>query len=94
MRESPSVVIMEKLQDLGAHVSYSDPHVPSFPQMREHHFDLSSVALSPDNLITYDCAVLATDHDKFDYSSLKQHAKLIIDCRGRYSELTDSIIRA
>ena len=94
MRESPSVVIMEKLQDLGAHVSYSDPHVASFPQMREHHFDLSSVALSPDNLITYDCVVLATDHDKFDYSSLKQHAKLIIDCRGRYSEVTDSIIRA
>ena len=94
MRESPSVVIMEKLQDLGANVSYSDPHVPSFPQMREHHFDLSSVALSPDNLITYDCVVLATDHDKFDYSCLKQHAKLIIDCRGRYSEVTDSIIRA
>jgi UDP-N-acetyl-D-glucosamine dehydrogenase len=94
MRESPSVVIMEKLQDLGANVSYSDPHVPSFPQMREHHFDLSSVALSPDNLITYDCVVLATDHDKFDYSCLKQHAKLIIDCPGRYSEVTDSIIRA
>lgn len=94
MRESPSVVIMEKLQDLGAQVSYSDPHVPSFPQMREHHFNLSSVAISPDNLITYDCVVLATDHDKFDYSLLKQHATLIIDCRGRYSEVTDSIIKA
>jgi UDP-N-acetyl-D-glucosamine dehydrogenase len=94
MRESPSVVIMEKLQDLGAHVSYSDPHVASFPQMREHHFDLSSIALSPDNLITYDCVVLATDHDKFDYLWLRQHAKLIIDCRGRYSEVTDSIVRA
>lgn len=94
MRESPSVVIMEKLQDLGAHVAYSDPHVASFPQMREHHFDLSSVVLSPDNLITYDCVILATDHDKFDYASLKQYAKLIVDCRGRYSEVTDSIIRA
>jgi len=94
MRESPSVVIMEKLQDLGAHVSYSDPYVASFPPMREHHFDLSSVTLSPDNLISYDCVVLATDHDNFDYSSLKQHAKLIIDCRGRYSEITDSIVRA
>ena len=94
MRESPSVVIMERLQDLGANVSYSDPHVPFFPKMREHHFDLSSVALSPDNLISYDCLVLATDHDRFDYASLKEHAKLIIDCRGRYPEVTDSIIRA
>ncbi|MEI8125847.1 MAG: nucleotide sugar dehydrogenase, partial [Parachlamydiaceae bacterium] len=94
MRESPSVVIMEKLQELGAAISYSDPHVPYFPQMREHHFDLSSVAISPDNLMTYDCVVLTTDHDKFDYAVLKQHAKLIVDCRGRYSEITDSIIRA
>jgi len=94
MRESPSVVIMEKLQDLGANVSYSDPHVASFPQMREHHFDLTSVTLSPDKVSSYDCIVLVTDHDKFDYASLKHHAKLIVDCRGRYSELTDSIIRA
>lgn len=94
MRESPSVVIMEKLQNLGVKVSYSDPYLASFPQMREHHFDLSSVTLSPDNLLTYDCVVLVTDHDKFDYPSIKQYAKLIVDCRGRYSELTDSIIRA
>src|SRR5205807_99591 len=28
MRESPSVVIMEKLRDLGAEIAYSDPHIP------------------------------------------------------------------
>lgn len=94
MRESPSVIIMEKLQKLGAHVSYSDPHVPTFPQMREHHFNLSSVTINPENLENYDSVILATDHDKFDYDMIKQHSKLIIDCRGKYTETTNSIVRA
>src|SRR5690606_37137038 len=36
MRESPSVVLMEKLTALGARVAYSDPHVPVFPKLRDH----------------------------------------------------------
>ena len=35
MRESPSVMLMEKLRDLGASIAYSDPHVPVFPTMRQ-----------------------------------------------------------
>lgn len=83
MRESPSVILMEKLRDGGAEVSYSDPHVPVFPETREHHFDLSSVAVTPENLAGYDCVLLATDHDRFDYEMLAGHASLIVDSRGR-----------
>lgn len=94
MRESPSVILMEKLRDLGADVSYSDPHLPVFPKMREHHFELSSVPLTAENLSAYDCVLLATDHDKFDYELIKQNAKLIIDSRGRYLASSDHIIKA
>lgn len=94
MRESPSVMLMEKLRDLGADVSYSDPHLPVFPKMREHHFELSSVPLTAENLSAYDCVLLATDHDKFDYELIKQNAKLIIDSRGRYLASSDHIIKA
>jgi UDP-N-acetyl-D-glucosamine dehydrogenase len=94
MRESPSVMLMEKLRDLGAEVSYSDPHLPVFPKMREHHFELSSVPLTAENLSAYDCVLLATDHDKFDYELIKQNAKLIIDSRGRYLASSDHIIKA
>src|ERR1700674_300789 len=66
MRGSPSVVLMEKLRDLGADVAYSDPHIPVFPKVREHHFDLSSVALTPETLAGFDCVLLVTDHNKFD----------------------------
>lgn len=94
MRESPSVVLMEKLRDLGAEVEYSDPHIPKFPKMREHHFDLSSVALSAETLICFDCILLATNHDKFDYDMIKLHAKLIVDARGQYLEPAVNIVKA
>ena len=94
MRESPSVFLMEKLRDLGAEVSYSDPHVPVFPKMREHHFELSSVTLDAATIASYDCVLLATDHDKFDYAALKEHAQLIVDSRGKYLEPADHIVKA
>jgi UDP-N-acetyl-D-glucosamine dehydrogenase len=94
MRESPSVMLMEKLRDLGADVSYSDPHVPVFPKMRRHKFDLSSVPLDYETIASYDCVLLATDHDKFDYELIKNAAKLIVDTRGRYLQSSHHIIKA
>ena len=94
MRESPSVILMEKLRDLGADVAYSDPHIPTFPQIRNHHFELSSVPLTQKNLSTYDCVLLATDHDKFDYKLIKESSKLIVDSRGRYLASASHIVKA
>ena len=94
MRESPSVMLMEKLQALGATVAYSDPHVPVFPKMREHRFDLSSIELTRESLSSYDCVLLATDHDKFDYDLIKANAKLIVDSRGRYLAPANHIVKA
>jgi len=94
MRESPSVVLMEKLRDLGADVAYSDPHIPIFPQMREHHFELKSIDLTPETLADFDCVLLATDHDRFDYIMIRGHAPLVVDTRGRYLEPAPHIIKA
>lgn len=94
MRESPAVELMEMLQGKGAEIAYSDPFLPSFPKMREHHFDLKSVELSPRNLASYDCILLATNHDAFNYGQIKQHAQLIVDSRGVYLEPADNIVKA
>lgn len=94
MRESPSVFIMEKLRDLGADVQYSDPHVPVFPKMREHFFDLSSIALDEAVIADFDCVLIGTDHDKVDYSMICDHAHLIVDARGRYLESYDHVYKA
>ena len=94
MRESPSVILMEKLRDLGADVAYSDPHVPVFPKMREHNFDLKSQPFTAESIASYDCVVLATDHDKFDYALLKKSARLIVDARGKFLEPAEHIVKA
>lgn len=94
MRESPAVEIMELIRASGGIVSYSDPHVAAFPQMREHKFDLLSLALTPEVLAGFDAVVLATDHRKFDYDMIRSHAQLIIDSRGVYREPADHIVKA
>jgi UDP-N-acetyl-D-glucosamine dehydrogenase len=94
MRESPSVELMELLRDKGAVVDYSDPHVPAFPPMREHHFDLSSVALTPETVASYDVVLLATSHSAFDYDMIRTHAALIVDTRGVYLERLPNVVKA
>lgn len=94
MRESPSVMLMEKLRHRGAKLSYSDPHVPEFPVMREHNFDLKSVELTPETLSSFDCVVLTTDHDKFDYGMILKHSKFLVDTRGKFAEKSEKIVKA
>ena len=71
-RESPSYVLMKKLEDKGASVSYNDPHVPEIKLTREHpeFAGRKSVVITDD----YDCILLATHHDEykdFDFSGFK-----------------------
>jgi UDP-N-acetyl-D-glucosamine dehydrogenase len=94
MRESPSVELMEILRDKGALVSYSDPHVPVFPKMREHQFDLASVALTPESVASFDLVLLATSHRAFDYKMIQQHAQLIVDTRGVYLDRLSNVVKA
>lgn len=94
MRESPSVMLMEKLRSLGASVAYSDPHIPVFPNSHEHSFDLTSTKISPQTIGQFDLVLLATHHDKFDYAMILQHSKLIVDTRGVYLEKSSKVIKA
>lgn len=94
MRESPSITIMEILQAKGAEIAYSDPHVPVFPKMREHHFELSSVPLNAANLAQYDCVLLATAHQAFDYDMIQKNSRLLVDTRGVYHEPAAHIVKA
>ena len=94
MRESPSVFVMEHLRDRGALVDYSDPNVPVFPKMREHHFDLRSIQLTPEAIARYDAVVLLTDHSEFDYELIAEHAKLLVDTRGKYRRGSARVVRA
>ena len=82
IRESPSFEIIEKLQELGGDVYYNDPHVPATHKMREYDLQMESVELTADTLKQYDCVVIATNHEAYDWQMIADNAKLVIDSRG------------
>lgn len=96
MRESPSLVLMDKLQRHGAIVEYSDPHVPAIPYMREHaySFHQKHTVLTPDVVQGFDVVVLSTAHKAFDYEMIFDNSKLIIDTRGKYRGYHEKVIKA
>jgi len=93
-RETPSAELIRLLQDKGAEVDYSDPHIPVFPAKRNYEFDMRSVELTRKTLSGYDCVVVATDHDAFDYNLIRQCASLIVDTRGVYDDPAANVVKA
>ena len=94
MRESPSVFIMERLREKGVLLEYSDSYFPQFPKMREHSFNMKSIPITKENLESFDCVLVATDHDDFDYDFILKHSSTIVDSRGKYLFNTPKVIRA
>jgi len=92
-RESPSIFVMELLREWGANIAYSDPHLPVFPQMRQHAFDLASTELTASSIAKFDAVVLLTDHTDFDYDLIRDNASILVDTRGRYRDHKD-VVRA
>lgn len=93
-RETPAAEIMALLQDQGAELAYSDPHIPKFKPMRRYDFSLASVELTPELLQQQDCVLLVTDHDAFDYGMILEHSKKVVDTRGVYREPKANVLKA
>lgn len=91
VRETPAAEIIRLLKERGAVVSYHDPHVPEFPRMRKHGYDLRSIALTPEAVAAADAVLIVTDHAAVDYAMLAQSARLIIDTRDAMSRVPGPI---
>jgi UDP-N-acetyl-D-glucosamine dehydrogenase len=79
MRESPALDVIKLLEEKGAAVSYSDPHVPC---VSEGAFTLKSLALAPPVLKSFDCMVITTAHAAFDYEMIVSAGVPIVDARN------------
>src|SRR5881628_2673411 len=83
LRESPTLKIMQLLQQRGAHLDYNDPYFPKLHKMRHFNYEgMKSVPLTPQTLGSYDAVVIATDHTSYDYAAIADAAKLVIDTRN------------
>lgn len=86
LRESPSLKLIELLQDEGAVVDYSDDYVNSIPKLRKYEFNKKSVAINKKNIAKYDLVLLSTDHTYFDYRLIFENAKIIVDTRNAFKK--------
>ncbi len=76
IRESPALKIAALLRDLGAEISYHDPHVPELPDMGLISVDLDEA------LADCDAAAIVTAHPSVDYAEVAARAPLVVDFRG------------
>jgi UDP-N-acetyl-D-glucosamine dehydrogenase len=89
IRESPALKIITLLHELGAQVSYHDPHVPTLP---EHH--LTSTPL--DQAVTgADLTIIVTAHPTIDHDQIARQARLLLDLRGttRHTRTTSNVVK-
>ena len=84
LRESPSLKLIELLQDHGAKVDYNDDYVTSIPKVRKYNFNKKSVKINPVNIRKYDLVLLSTEHSYYDYAMILKNAKLIVDTRNGF----------
>ena len=91
LRESPSLKLLELLTARGAKLDYNDPYFPALHKMRHYDYsNMRSVELTPAALATYDCVLIATDHTAYDYQSIVDSSKLVVDTRNATRRVTKS----
>jgi UDP-N-acetyl-D-glucosamine dehydrogenase len=78
MRESPALDIIHLLQEKGARVDYHDPLVPAFSY---EEMEMTGVVDLDAALEAADCVVIATDHTVYDWESIRDQARLLVDTR-------------
>ncbi len=76
VRESPAIKVARLLRELGAEVSYHDPHVGEVAEL-----GLSSTPLGA-SVAACDVACIITAHPEIDYRRVVAEAPLVVDFRG------------
>ncbi len=97
VRESPSLKLIELLEEMGAKVDYHDPYILKIPETRKHKLFKESIDISGKNLSKYDCVLIVTDHSVFDPEFLVEHSMIIIDTRnliGKSGLKSDKVYKA
>jgi UDP-N-acetyl-D-glucosamine dehydrogenase len=87
-RESPSYVLMERLNSEVARFDYYDPNIPEIKPSREfsHFAGKKSIQWTQSQLIKYDAAIICTDHFGVEYGELLDNVSCVVDTRNAVKE--------
>jgi UDP-N-acetyl-D-mannosaminuronic acid dehydrogenase/UDP-N-acetyl-D-glucosamine dehydrogenase len=78
-RESPSLVVAERLLALGADLVACDAHVPA---VAAPGLPCPLVEYGPAELGAADLVVVLVEHPEFDPGEIAAHSRLVFDTRG------------
>ncbi|MBS4179637.1 nucleotide sugar dehydrogenase [Lederbergia citrea] len=78
-RDSPTLDIIEKLDQKGASVLYHDPYIPS---LNINNKLFANTDITEDLLSEVDCVIILTDHSTIPLNKILDHASLIFDTRN------------
>jgi UDP-N-acetyl-D-glucosamine dehydrogenase len=91
-RESPTYRLMEKLEEMGAKVSYNDPHIPEIKPSRE--FSKFAGRKSKDIATSYDLFLVATAHNEYLDIDPESIGVPIVDTRNLIKNNSKLVYRA
>jgi len=91
-RESPSYHLMDKLEDMGAVVSYNDPFVPVIRPSREWSKFAGRKSVDINN--TYDLILIATPHSEYKKIDFSSYNIPIVDTRNVADKKSSNIYGA
>jgi UDP-N-acetyl-D-glucosamine dehydrogenase len=99
IRESPSLKLIELIEERGGEAAYHDPFVPQIPRTRAYGAlkGRPSVPLTAESIAGFDAVLIATDHDAVDYQMLADWSPLLIDTRNVFARqgiVSDKIVKA
>ncbi|PSH68182.1 nucleotide sugar dehydrogenase [Phyllobacterium brassicacearum] len=89
IRESPSLRLIEIIEERGGRADYHDPFVSEIPSTREFMAlkGRKSAELTEEMVRSYDAVLVSTDHDGIDYAALARWSPLIVDTRNIFARL-------
>ncbi|MEK7790818.1 MAG: nucleotide sugar dehydrogenase [Deltaproteobacteria bacterium] len=82
IRESPALDVIEGLKGRGAEIFYEDRYCPEFEHQGHSYRSIRIDSADHQNLASYDCVSVLTDHSYYDWGAIAESAKIIVDCRN------------
>ena len=84
-RESPALVVIQKLKQLGADVDYYDPYIYQYTKNGNTFIGLPSI--DKESVALYDLVMITTAHTIIDYEMIQKNARKIFDVRNAMKDI-------
>lgn len=80
LRDSPALIVIDKLEKEGANVDYYDMLNPEYEQ-ENGNVKVGIDSISPEIIADYDLVMITTNHTTVDYQMVVDNAQLVFDTR-------------